>query len=137
MFYPEAVAKVTAGKSKENWWAGATLPKGAGEEGVPIFPEEGFTKDLPFMDREVRYAKHWLASMGIYNYEEPNDPWWSEMQNFMLSIRDGKPIAAPLSVGISDAQAVIYGNRAIETGEKVYWPGCEPQKKTEKETRKA
>ena len=51
---------------------------------------------LGFMDREMRYAKHWLASMGIYNYEEPHDPWWSELHNFLLSVRDGKPIIAPV-----------------------------------------
>ena len=79
------------------------------------------------MDREMRYAKHWLASMGIYNYEEPHDPWWSELHNFLLSVRDGKPIIAPFAIGVGDAQGVIYGNRSVETGQRVYWPGAEPQ----------
>ena len=83
MYYREQVAKVSAGTGKENWWAGATVTNQAAQEGIPIFPEQGAMSQLGFMDREMRYAKHWLASMGIYNYEEPHDPWWSELHNFL------------------------------------------------------
>jgi len=128
LYYQEQVAKVSqGGGSKENWWAGATVAKQSAQEGIPIFPEQGAMTGLGFMDREMRYAKHWLASMGIYTYEEPHDPWWSEMANFLASVRDQKPVIAPFEVGVSDAQGVIYGNRAIETGQRVYWPGKEPQ----------
>jgi predicted dehydrogenase len=128
MYYREPVAKVSAGKAKEEWWAGATVTSAPPQQGIPIFPEQATTGELGFMDREVRYAKRWLASMGIYDYEEPNDPWWSELHNFMLSVRESKPIIAPLAIGVADAQGVIYGNRAVETGQRVYWPGREPQK---------
>jgi len=130
MYYREQVAKVSTGNGKENWWAGATVTNQPAQEGVPIFIEQGAASQLGFMDREMRYAKHWLASMGIYNYEEPHDPWWSELHNFLLSVRDGKPIIAPFALGKADAQGVIYGNRAVETGQKVYWPGAEPQAKS-------
>jgi hypothetical protein len=60
--------------------------------------------------------------MGIYEYEELHDPWYSEMANFFASIREGKPVAAPLDLGISAARGVIYANRAIDTGQKVLWP---------------
>ncbi len=132
MYYREPMAKVSSGNSKENWWAGATVNNQAAAAGIPIFPETGAMNELGFMDREMRYAKHWLASMGIYNYEEPHDPWWTELHNFLMSIREGKPIAAPYALGKADAQGVIYGNRAIETGERVYWPGQEPQDATKK-----
>ena len=46
----------------------------------------------------------------------------SEMSNFFASIREGKPIAAPLDIGVADALGVIYANRAIDTGQKVFWP---------------
>jgi predicted dehydrogenase len=128
MYYHEAVAKVSSGASKENWWAGATVSQLAPQEGLPIFPERGANGELGLVDREVRYAKHWLASMGIYSYEEPHDPWWSEMYNFMSSVGDGKPVIAPLEVGVADALAVIYGNRAVETGQKVFWPKAQPRK---------
>jgi hypothetical protein len=49
-----------------------------------------------------------------------------------MSIREGKPIIAPFALGKADAQGVIYGNRAIETGERVYWPGQEPKKEVKK-----
>jgi predicted dehydrogenase len=121
MYYREQVAKVSTVAAKENWWAGATVSKRALDEGVPIYPDQE-SADGGFVDREFRYAKHWLASMGIYDYEEPHDPNWSELYNFFASIRDGKPVAAPLSVGMADALAVIYANRAIDTGQKVWWP---------------
>jgi hypothetical protein len=44
------------------------------------------------------------------------------MSNFLASIREGKPVVAPLQIGVADAQGVIYGNRAVETGQKVFWP---------------
>jgi predicted dehydrogenase len=122
MYYREAVAKVSNGHAKENWWAGATVAQQAVQKGFPIFPESARHGEEGFLDRELLYAKRWLASMGIYDYEELHDPKWSELSNFMASIRDGKPIACPLETGIADARAVIYGNRAIDTGTTVLWP---------------
>jgi predicted dehydrogenase len=121
MYFREPVAKVTKGLAKENWWAGATVSEKATQEGFPIFPEKG-NGGSGFMDRELQYARRWLASMGIYEFEEPHEPRWYELKNLMASIREGKPIAAPLEVGVADARGVIYGNRAIETGQKVSWP---------------
>jgi len=121
LYYREAVAKVTAGGAQGNWWAGATVGKQAAQQGIPIFPETG-NGEAGFVDREMRYAKRWLASMGIYQYEEPHDPWWTEQANFFASIREGKPVVVPLETGAADALGVIYGNRAIETGQKVLWP---------------
>jgi predicted dehydrogenase len=128
MFYREPVAKVSTSGAKENWWAGATVSDQAALAGIPIFPEHGVMGDLGLVDREMRYAKRWLASMGIYNYEEPHDPWWSELHNFMVSVRDNKSVIVPYEIGLADAQAVIYGNRAIETGQKVFWPTAQPPK---------
>jgi predicted dehydrogenase len=122
MFYRERVAKVSNAGLKENWWAGATVSSAAKQEGIPIFPESAANQETGFVDREYLYAKRWLASMGIYKYEEPHDPWWSELSNFMATIREGKPVIAPLEIGVADAQGVIYGNRAVETGQKVFWP---------------
>jgi predicted dehydrogenase len=121
MYYRERVAKVTKGPAKENWWAGATVSEKAEQKGFPIFPEKG-NGEGGFVDREMRYARRWLASMGIYEFEEPQEPRWYELRNFLASIREGKPIAAPLDVGEADALAVIYGNRAVDTGQRVFWP---------------
>jgi hypothetical protein len=54
------------------------------------------------------------------NLEEPHDPRWSEQANFSASIRDVKPVVAPLEPGVADALAVIYANRATQTGQKVF-----------------
>ncbi len=137
IYFREPVAKVSQPGAKENWWAGATVSEQAAQAGIPIFPERGTMGDLGFVDREMRYAKHWLASMGIYEYEEPHDPWWSEMHNFMVSVRDGKPVIVPFQLGVGDAQGVIYGNRAVETGQKIFWPQAQPPTDVGKETKKA
>jgi predicted dehydrogenase len=120
MYFREKVAKATGG-AKEDWWAGATVSDEATQKGIPIFPEK-VSSDEGFVDREMRLGRRWLASMGIYEYEEPHDPWWSELKNYFASIRENKPIAAPLEIGVADARGVIYGNRAIDTGQKVFWP---------------
>ncbi len=122
MYYREAVAKVSAGPGKEDWWAGATVAQEAVQKGIPIFPEAAPQGEQGFLDREFLHARRWLASMGIYEYEEAHEPRWSELSNFMASIRDGKPIACPLEIGMADARAVIYGNRAIDTGTRIFWP---------------
>jgi len=121
MYFRENVAKATPGGEKEAWWAGATVRETAAQKGIPIFPEM-VQGNEGLWDRELRHARHWLASMGIYEYEEPHDPIWNEMKNFFASIRENKPVAATLDVGAADALAVIYANRAVDSGQKVFWP---------------
>lgn len=122
LYYREAAAKATTGLAREDWWAGATVTEQAVQKGIPLFPEEANQGSEDFLDREMLYAKRWLASMGIYEYEEPHEPYWMELSNFMASVRDGKPVACPIAVGMADARCVIYGNRAIDTGTTVNWP---------------
>jgi predicted dehydrogenase len=121
MYYRENVAKTSPGGEKEAWWAGATVSEAAAQKGIPIFPEM-VGREEGFLDRELRYARHWLASIGVYEYEEPHDPIWNELKNLFASIRENKPVAAPLDVGAADSLAVIYANRAIDSGQKVHWP---------------
>ncbi len=121
MYYREEVAKATPSGAGESWWAGATVTEEAVQKGVPIFPETISGRE-GFVDREMRHAKRWLASLGIYEYEEPHDPYWSELKDFFASIRENKPVKAPLEVGVADSLGVIYANRAIDTGQKVFWP---------------
>jgi predicted dehydrogenase len=121
MYFREQVPTVSTGPSAENWWAGATVTKGSAQNGFPIIPTaSGGQQD--FIDREIEYGKRWLASMGIYNYHEPHDPAWTQLENFFASIREAKPVIAPIEVGVADALGVIYANRAIDTSQKVFWP---------------
>lgn len=113
IYFREPKAKVTTGSAKETWWAGATVSKAATQKGIPIFPEKE-DPNSGFVDREIGYAKRWLASMGIYTPEEPFDPYWGELVSFFASIRDGKPVVAPLEVGVADAMGVIRANQAID-----------------------
>jgi predicted dehydrogenase len=121
IYFHESVAKVSTGPAKENWWAGATASKAAAQKGIPIIPQKE-AKDSGFVDQELGYAKRWLASMGIYQPEEPYDPYWGELVNFFASIREGKPVIAPVEIGFVDSMAVIYANRAIDAGKKACWP---------------
>ena len=121
LYYREPAKKTSTGASHENWWAGATISEHAVQQGFPIFPEKGGVPE-GFLDRELVYAKRFLAAHGVYDYREPNDPWYEEMVNYFASIREGKPVAAGLEIGAADSLGVIYANRAIETGTKVFWP---------------
>jgi predicted dehydrogenase len=110
IYYRESVASTAPAGAQGEWWAGATVRARAVEKGFSILPEEG------------SLDHHWLASMGIEAPPELHDPLWSEMKDFFSSIRDGRPVAANLDVGEADSRAVIYANRAIESGQKVRWP---------------
>jgi predicted dehydrogenase len=121
IYFREPVAKISAGPAKENWWAGSTVAKQAVKKGIPIIPDSE-VKEGGFLERELHYAKNWAASMGIYRYEEPFDPYWGHLVNFFASIQEGKPVIAPRAAGAANSLAVIYANRAIDRGQKVYWP---------------
>ena len=120
LFYTEHLAKVSQAATKESWWAGATVTELAKQQGLPIFPD-AVPPNEGFFARERRYAGEWLMRHGYTTIPE-NDAWYEELTNFIASVRDGKPVACGLDQGIADARAVIYGNRAIDTGQKVFWP---------------
>lgn len=120
LFYSEHLAKVSQGASKESWWAGATVSEMAKQQGFPIYPET-IPPNEGFFSREQRYAREWFIRHG-YKALPVNDAWVEELTNFMASVRDGKPVACGLDHGIADARAVIYGNRAMDTGQRVFWP---------------
>ena len=124
MYFREPKAKVTQGSSKEQWWAGATVSTAAAGEGVPIFPEQPAT-DQSFVQRELSFAKRWLARKGWYDVEEPRDPVFNELEHFLLCVRDGLKPVADVNVGASDAECVIYANRAMQDERRVYWPKYE------------
>jgi predicted dehydrogenase len=121
LYFREAVAKVSPAGAKEDWWAGATVTDLAKQQGVPIFAETAPASE-GFVAREKRYARDWMVEHGITEYKAPNDAWYEELVNYVASVRDGRPVICGLEHGVSDARGVIYGNRAIDTGQKVLWP---------------
>ena len=119
-YYREPVVRGSSARPQEVWQAGATVTAQAEQKGVRLFPKETAARSSS-SKWSAEYVAKWLGSMGI-EFNEPHNPYWSELSNFLASIRDGKPIACPLETGVADARAVIYGNRAIDTGQKVVWP---------------
>ena len=121
-----AAAKVTpAGAgAKEQWWAGATVAADSAQKGIPVFPDE-ITPSQSFVQREVGFAKRWLARKGWYEVAEPRDPVFVELEHFLLCVRDGLRPVADVNIGASDAEMVIYSNRAMEENRRVFWPGQE------------
>jgi predicted dehydrogenase len=95
LYLREPAAKVSTAKVKEDWWAGATVTRLATEKGVQIYPEDEANSQ---------------------------DPSKRHIEDFFAGIRHGKPVAAPLGVGVTDALTVIYANRAIDSGQRVHWP---------------
>ena len=119
-YWRETAAKASAA-SKEQWWAGATVTADSKQAGIPVFPDE-ITPSTPFLDREAGFAKRWLARKGWYEVAEPQDPVYVQLEHFLLCVRDGLKPVADVHVGTSDAECVIYSNRAMEENRRVYWP---------------
>lgn len=127
-FWREKNAKVSQAAGKEQWWAGATVTADARQKGAPVIPEEP-APSRSFIQKEVGFAKRWLATKGWYDFQEPRDPVFVELEHFLLCVRDGLKPIADVHVGAADALAVIYSNRAMEEDRRVYWP--EHQRKPE------
>jgi len=134
MYWREARAKVTQAGSKEQWWEGATVSAEAQQKGVPIFPER-ISPDQSFLQREMTYAKRWLVSRGWYDLKEPRDPVYNQMEHFLLCVRDGLKPVADVNIGASDAECVIYSNRAMDETRRVYWPQYENNKQEPAKTK--
>ena len=116
-----------AGESKENWTAGATVSEGAVDKGLPILPGREFdvSNDDGFISREVKYARRYLYGKGVLVPEEARDPVAVELEEFLVSIREGKKPKADLEVGLNDSIGVILANYAIEQERKVYYKEIE------------
>lgn len=120
-YFREVSAKVTPASTKEQWWAGATVTADAAQKGIPVFPDEVSARQS-LVDREVGFAKRWLARKGWYEVTEPQDPVFVQLEHFLLCVRDGLKPVADVNVGASDAECVIYSNQAMEEDRRVYWP---------------
>ena len=106
---------------EQNWWAGATAKNREAKKGFPIFPYFP-PKNMGFVDKEVDYAKKWLIDMGVLEMERERDALTVEEEGFFACIREGRKPLADVYIGAADSRAVIYANRAMETGQKVFWP---------------
>ena len=90
----------------------------------------------PFFEREVGFAKQWLAQKGVLTSDEDRNPVETELESFFNDVKHGGHPLADMEVGLSDAIAVIMSNVAMDENRRVYFseidkmgrnPGPEPQ----------
>jgi hypothetical protein len=110
-------------KKKEVFVAGATMVASGGANGpIPIMTSDmEFTGKESFLDREVKFARRWLATKGVVLQEEKRNPVDTELESFFQNCRDGKRPLADLEIGLADSVAVILSNLAMDEGRKVYF----------------
>ena len=125
-FREPVVAKKTeeAGKSKENWVAGATVSNVKPGDGFPLLlPEDEITENDSFLQRELKFARRWLYSKGVMVPEEEVDPEYAELKSFLECVRDKKPenVKANIEVGLLDSLGVMLSNKAMDEGRRVYY----------------
>ncbi len=103
--------------------AGATLAStGSGRRGLPIIlDKDQVNANDSFLQKEMKFARRWLASKGVMAIEEDKNPVNVEIEGFFDSVRTGARPKADLEVGLADSIAVILSNLAMDEGRRVYF----------------
>jgi predicted dehydrogenase len=103
--------------------AGATLAStGSGTRGLPIIlDKDQINANDSFLQKEMKFARRWLASKGVMALEEDKNPVNVEIEGFFDSVRTGARPKADLEVGLADSIAVILSNLAMDEGRRVYF----------------
>jgi predicted dehydrogenase len=118
-------AEVTSAKGKKEppAVAGATLAStGAGSRALPIIlAKDQITENDSFLQKEMKFARRWLAAKGVMALEEDKNPVNSEIEGYFESVRSGARPKADLEVGLADSTAVILSNLAMDEGRRVYF----------------
>ena len=113
-----------ASKSKEKATvASATLTStAAGQRGLPIIlSRDMVTKQEPFLEREMKFARLWLYRKGVMVPQEDRNPVDVELESFFDSTKTGKKPLADLEVGLADSVMVMLANKAMDEGRRVYF----------------
>src|SRR6266446_327010 len=118
-------AEVTSAKGKKEppAVAGATLAStGAGSHALPIIlAKDQVTENDSFLQKEMKFARRWLATKGVMALEEDKNPVNAEIEGYFESVRTGVRPLADLDVGLADSAAVILSNLAMDEGRRVYF----------------
>ena len=82
-----------AGKKEPPAVAGATLAgTGAGTRALPIIlAKDQVTENDSFLQKEMKFARRWLASKGVMALEEDKNPVNAEIEGYFESVRTGGP----------------------------------------------
>jgi predicted dehydrogenase len=120
---PKTTVVTPAAKKNTPFDAGATMIASGGANGpYPIMTGDlQMTGKESFLDREVKFARRWLYSKGVFEQEENRNPVDVELESFFESCRTGKRPRADLEKGLADSVAVILSNLAMDEGRKVYF----------------
>ncbi len=123
-----------AGKKEPPAIAGATLAStGAGSRALPIIlPKDQVTDNDSFLQKEMKFARRWLAGKGVMPLEEDKNPVNAEIEGYFESIRTGKKPLSDLEVGLADSTAVILSNLCMDEGRRVYFNEIEKMGRGEK-----
>jgi predicted dehydrogenase len=125
-WYPEPPKEVTASKAAEKtapFVAGATMTTSGGNvKPIPLMTSDlAFNGKENFLEKEMKFARRWLTSKGVFVQEEPRNPVDTELEGFFESCRTGVKPKADLEIGMADAVSVILSNLAMDEGRKVYF----------------
>ena len=120
---PKTSTVEKANEKQQPFVAGATMVAAGGANGpIPLMTGElAFDGKESFLEREVKYARRWLYSKGVFLQEEQRNPVDVELETFFQNCRDGGRPRADLETGMADAVAVILSNQAMDEGRKVYF----------------
>jgi predicted dehydrogenase len=120
---PKTSTVAKANDKQQPFVAGATMIASGGANGpIPLMTGDlAFDGKESFLDREVKYARRWLYSKGVFVQEESRNPVDVELESFFRNCRDGGRPKADLEIGLADAVAVILSNQAMDEGRKVYF----------------
>jgi predicted dehydrogenase len=120
---PKTSTVAKANDKQQPFVAGATMIASGGANGpIPLMTGDlAFDGKESFLDREVKYARRWLYSKGVFVQEESRNPVDVELESFFQNCRDGGRPKADLEIGLADAVAVILSNQAMDEGRKVYF----------------
>ena len=131
---PKKAEVTTAGKKEPPAVAGATLAStGAGSRALPIILEKDqITGNDSFLQREMKFARRWLAAKGVMAIEEDKNPVNAEIEGYFESIRTGVKPKSDLEVGLADSTAVILSNLAMDEGRRVQFTEIETMGRGEK-----
>ena len=89
---------------------------------MPILLEKDQITDADsFLQREMKFARRWLAAKGVMTIEEDKNPVNAEIEGFFESVRTGPRPKADLEVGLADSIAVMLSNLAMDEGRRVFF----------------
>ena len=74
------------------------------------------TENESFLQKEMKFARRWLAAKGVMALEEDKNPVNTEIEGYFESVRSGARPKADLEVGLADSTAVILSNLAMDEG---------------------